>query len=89
MNVPTLGVTAITLASLLCDQVSLVGFGYHLSQQGAPLHYYDHQAMDAILRQKMHDVTRETELLRTLLEAGTITDLSGGILSISPQTTAG
>uniref|UniRef100_A0A8C6TTD3 Lactosylceramide alpha-2,3-sialyltransferase n=1 Tax=Neogobius melanostomus TaxID=47308 RepID=A0A8C6TTD3_9GOBI len=33
-NVPTLGVTALTLASLLCDQVSLAGYGYSLSQPG-------------------------------------------------------
>lgn len=84
-NVPTLGVTALTLASLLCDQVSLAGFGYTLSQQGAPLHYYDHLPMDFMLQQKMHNVNRETELLRSLVQAGAITDLSGGIQSIYPS----
>jgi hypothetical protein len=29
--------SALSLASLLCDEVSLAGFGYNLSQQGAPL----------------------------------------------------
>lgn len=81
-NVPTLGVTAVTLASLLCDQVSLAGFGYNLSQQGAPLHYYDHLPMDFMLGQKMHNVNRETELLRSLVQSGTIRDLTGGIQSI-------
>lgn len=81
-NVPTLGVSAITLASLLCDEVSLAGFGYNLSQQGTPLHYYDHLPMSAMLQQKMHNVDRETELLQSLTKAGTITDLTGGIHSI-------
>ncbi|XP_072288695.1 lactosylceramide alpha-2,3-sialyltransferase, partial [Eucyclogobius newberryi] len=85
-NVPTLGVTAITLASLLCDQVSVAGFGYALSQQGAPLHYYDNLAMDSILRETMHDVGRETELLRRLVRAGTIADLTGGIVSAGRDT---
>ncbi|KAK7921818.1 hypothetical protein WMY93_008720 [Mugilogobius chulae] len=61
----------------------VAGFGYQLSQQGAPLHYYDHLAMDAILQQKMHNVNRETELLRGLVRAGTISDLTGGIQAIS------
>lgn len=86
-NVPTLGVTAVTLASLLCDQVSLAGFGYSLSQQGAPLHYYDHLPMDVMRQQKMHNVNRETELLRSLVQSGTIRDLTGGIQGIhtSPE----
>uniref|UniRef100_A0A3Q1EBU3 Lactosylceramide alpha-2,3-sialyltransferase n=1 Tax=Acanthochromis polyacanthus TaxID=80966 RepID=A0A3Q1EBU3_9TELE len=78
-NVPTLGVSALNLASLLCDEVSLAGFGYNLSQQEAPLHYYDHLPMSAMLQEKMHNVDRETELLRSLVKAGTITDLTGGI----------
>lgn len=81
-NVPTLGVTAVTLASLLCDQVSLAGFGYSVSQQGAPLHYYDHLSLDIMQQQKMHNVNRETELLRSLVKSGTIRDLTGGIQSI-------
>ncbi|XP_071313151.1 lactosylceramide alpha-2,3-sialyltransferase isoform X2 [Trachinotus anak] len=78
-NVPTLGVSAVNLASLLCDEVSLAGFGYNLSQQGTPLHYYDHLPMSAMLQQKMHNVDRETELLKSLVREGTITDLTGGI----------
>ncbi|XP_023279104.1 lactosylceramide alpha-2,3-sialyltransferase-like isoform X2 [Seriola lalandi dorsalis] len=78
-NVPTLGVSALNLASLLCDEVSLAGFGYNLSQQGAPLHYYDNQPMSAMLQQNMHNVDRETELLKSLVREGTITDLTGGI----------
>lgn len=84
-NVPTLGVTAVTLASLLCDQVSLAGFGYNLAQRGAPLHYYDHLSMDKILDQKMHNVNRETELLQSLVKSGTIADLTGGVQSIYPS----
>ncbi|KAF7646352.1 hypothetical protein LDENG_00189180 [Lucifuga dentata] len=66
-NVPTLGVSALTLASLLCDEVSLAGFGYDLSQQGAPLHYFDQQPMSTMLQQKMHNVDRETKLLQSLV----------------------
>lgn len=78
-NVPTLGVSALTLASLLCDEVSLAGFGYNLSQQGAPLHYYDRLPMAAMLGQKMHNVERERELLQELLKHGAISDLTGGL----------
>ncbi|XP_044220688.1 lactosylceramide alpha-2,3-sialyltransferase isoform X1 [Thunnus albacares] len=78
-NVPTLGVSALNLASLLCDEVSLAGFGYNLSQHGAPLHYYDHLPMSAMLQQKMHNVDKETKLLQSLVKEGAITDLTGGI----------
>ncbi|XP_034038235.1 lactosylceramide alpha-2,3-sialyltransferase isoform X2 [Thalassophryne amazonica] len=78
-NVPTLGVSALNLASLLCDEVSLAGFGYNLSQQDALLHYYDHQPMSAMLEQTMHNVDRETQLLQRLSREGTISDLTGGI----------
>ncbi|XP_029918354.1 lactosylceramide alpha-2,3-sialyltransferase [Myripristis murdjan] len=78
-NVPTLGVSALNLASMLCDEVSLAGFGYNISQQAAPLHYYDSQPMTAMLQQKMHNVDRETELLQSLVKQGAITDLTGGI----------
>lgn len=78
-TVPTIGVSALDLASLLCDEVSLAGFGYNLSQKGAPLHYYDHQPMSAMLWQKSHNVDRETELLQGLVRKGTVTDLTGGI----------
>ncbi|XP_056295896.1 lactosylceramide alpha-2,3-sialyltransferase [Pseudoliparis swirei] len=78
-NVPTIGVSALNLASLLCDEVSLAGFGYNLSQHGAPLHYYDQLPMDAMLKQTTHNVDRETELLRSLVREGAIADLTGGI----------
>uniref|UniRef100_UPI0037E77F1A lactosylceramide alpha-2,3-sialyltransferase isoform X1 n=2 Tax=Semicossyphus pulcher TaxID=241346 RepID=UPI0037E77F1A len=78
-NVPTIGVSALNLASLLCDEVSLAGFGYNLSQQGTPLHYYDHLSMSAMLQQTMHNVGKETVLLQSLVREGTITDLTGGI----------
>lgn len=78
-NVPTIGVSALNLASLLCDEVSLAGFGYSLSQQGAPLHYYDHIPMSAMLQQTMHNVGKETELLQSLVKEGAVTDLTGGI----------
>ncbi|XP_078480000.1 LOW QUALITY PROTEIN: lactosylceramide alpha-2,3-sialyltransferase-like, partial [Lampetra planeri] len=88
-NVPTLGMSALNLASLLCDEVSLVGFGYNLSQQGAPLHYYDHLSMSAMLQEKMHNVDRETELLQSMVREGAIADLTGGIYcSFCPAWTA-
>ncbi|XP_067103743.1 lactosylceramide alpha-2,3-sialyltransferase [Osmerus mordax] len=78
-NVPTLGVTALRLASLLCDEVSLAGFGYNLSQQEAPLHYYDNLSMAAMLQQDMHNVDRERSLLQSLVRDGSISDLTGGL----------
>nr|XP_020451129.1 lactosylceramide alpha-2,3-sialyltransferase isoform X2 [Monopterus albus] len=78
-NVPTLGVSALNLASLLCDEVSLAGFGYNFSDHRMPLHYHDSMPMSAMLQQYMHNVDKETELLRILVKDGTITDVSGGI----------
>ncbi|XP_077434036.1 lactosylceramide alpha-2,3-sialyltransferase isoform X2 [Vanacampus margaritifer] len=78
-NVPTLGVTALNLASLLCDEMSLAGFGYNLSQQRVPLHYYDQLPMSFMLWQKMHNVNEETKVLRSLIKEGTISDLTGGV----------
>ncbi|XP_068181118.1 long-chain-fatty-acid--CoA ligase 1-like isoform X3 [Antennarius striatus] len=75
-TIPTIGVSALDLASLLCDEVSLVGFGYNLSQKGAPLHYYDHQPMSAMLHKTTHNVNKETELLKALVLEGAITDLT-------------
>ncbi|XP_061642859.1 lactosylceramide alpha-2,3-sialyltransferase isoform X3 [Phyllopteryx taeniolatus] len=79
VNVPTLGVSALDLASLLCDEVSLAGFGYNLSQERTPLHYYDELSMSAMLWQKMHNVNEETQVLKSLIIEGTITDLTGGV----------
>lgn len=78
-NVPTLGVSALNLASLLCDEVSLAGFGYNLPHQNVPLHYYDHQPIGVMQKQTMHNVDTETRLLQSLVKGHTITDLTGGI----------
>ncbi|XP_016327271.1 lactosylceramide alpha-2,3-sialyltransferase-like isoform X2 [Sinocyclocheilus anshuiensis] len=78
-NVPTLGVSALNLATYLCDEVSLAGFGYNLSQKDAPLHYYDHRLMTSMLKEAMHDVQTETVFLKRLVTSGSITDLTGGI----------
>ncbi|XP_059378204.1 lactosylceramide alpha-2,3-sialyltransferase-like [Carassius carassius] len=78
-NVPTLGVSALNLATYLCDEVSLAGFGYNLSQKDAPLHYYDHRLMTSMLKEAMHDVHTETAFLKRLITSGSITDLTGGI----------
>uniref|UniRef100_A0A3B5MDI5 Lactosylceramide alpha-2,3-sialyltransferase n=1 Tax=Xiphophorus couchianus TaxID=32473 RepID=A0A3B5MDI5_9TELE len=78
-NVPTLGVTALSLASLLCDEVSLAGFGYNLSQQGAPLHYYDSLPTSVMQQQNMHNVDKETQFLHRLVREGVVSDLTGGI----------
>ncbi|KAA8589147.1 hypothetical protein FQN60_010492 [Etheostoma spectabile] len=79
VNVPTMGVAALDLASVLCDEVSLAGFGYNLSQQGAPLHYYDDLHMTEMLKQTSHNVDRETKLLQSLVREGAVTDLTQGI----------
>ncbi|XP_023655773.2 lactosylceramide alpha-2,3-sialyltransferase isoform X1 [Paramormyrops kingsleyae] len=78
-NVPTLGVTALNLASYLCDEVSLAGFGYDLTQKGMPLHYYDSLPMTTMLMQTMHDVAQETALLKGLVQEGVISDLTGAV----------
>lgn len=78
-NVPTVGVIAVVLATHLCDEVSLAGFGYDLSQPRTPLHYFDSLCMGAMNFQTMHNVTTETRLLLRLAKAGVVKDLSGGI----------
>lgn len=78
-NVPTIGVIAVVLATHLCDEVSLAGFGYDLSQPNTPLHYFDNQCMAAMNFQTMHNVTTETHFLLKLVKKGVVTDLSGGI----------
>ncbi|XP_062855957.1 lactosylceramide alpha-2,3-sialyltransferase [Trichomycterus rosablanca] len=78
-NIPTLGVSAINLATYLCDEVSLAGFGYNLSQKVTPLHYYDNLPMTAMLKQTMHNVDIETVFLQRLVAAGSISDLTGGV----------
>ncbi|KAK6298211.1 hypothetical protein J4Q44_G00312660 [Coregonus suidteri] len=78
-NVPTMGISALNLATYLCDEVSLAGFGYNLSQKEMPLHYYDNIPMTAMLEQNMHNVARERALLQSLVREGTVSDLTGGL----------
>ncbi|XP_019408680.1 PREDICTED: lactosylceramide alpha-2,3-sialyltransferase isoform X1 [Crocodylus porosus] len=78
-NVPTIGVTAVVLATHLCDEVSLAGFGYDLEQPNTPLHYYDNLCMAAMNEQTMHNVTTETQFLQKLIKEGVVKDLTGGI----------
>lgn len=67
------------LATHLCDEVSLAGFGYDLSQSDTPLHYFGNLCMNAMNRQPMHDITKERKLLQMLVRDGVLKDLSGGI----------
>ncbi|XP_063085735.1 lactosylceramide alpha-2,3-sialyltransferase isoform X3 [Cavia porcellus] len=78
-NIPTIGIIAVVLATHLCDEVSLAGFGYDLSQPRTPLHYFDNLCMAAMNWQTMHNVTTETKFLQKLVKEGVVTDLSGGI----------
>uniref|UniRef100_A0A452TL95 Lactosylceramide alpha-2,3-sialyltransferase n=1 Tax=Ursus maritimus TaxID=29073 RepID=A0A452TL95_URSMA len=78
-NVPTIGVIAVVLATHLCDEVSLAGFGYDLNQPKTPLHYFDNLCMAAMNFQTMHNVTTETRFLLQLVREGVVKDLSGGI----------
>uniref|UniRef100_A0A8D0G9D5 Lactosylceramide alpha-2,3-sialyltransferase n=1 Tax=Sphenodon punctatus TaxID=8508 RepID=A0A8D0G9D5_SPHPU len=78
-NIPTIGVTAVVLATHLCDEVSLAGFGYDLDQPNTPLHYYDNLCMAAMNGQTMHNVMTETRFLQKLIKEGVVRDLSGGI----------
>nr|XP_025724048.1 lactosylceramide alpha-2,3-sialyltransferase isoform X3 [Callorhinus ursinus] len=78
-NVPTIGVIAVVLATHLCDEVSLAGFGYDLNQPKTPLHYFDNLCMAAMNFQTMHNVTTETRFLLKLVKEGVVKDLSGGI----------
>ncbi|XP_058406759.1 lactosylceramide alpha-2,3-sialyltransferase isoform X2 [Diceros bicornis minor] len=79
LNVPTIGIIAVVLATHLCDEVSLAGFGYDLSQPKTPLHYFDNICMAAMNFQTMHNVTTETRFLLKLVKEGVVKDLSGGI----------
>ncbi|XP_044304214.1 lactosylceramide alpha-2,3-sialyltransferase isoform X1 [Varanus komodoensis] len=78
-NVPTIGAIAVVMATHLCDEVSLAGFGYNLSQPSARLHYFDRLCMASMNRQTMHNVTTETKFLQRLIKEGVVRDLSGGI----------
>ncbi|XP_034272145.1 lactosylceramide alpha-2,3-sialyltransferase isoform X1 [Pantherophis guttatus] len=78
-KIPTIGIIAMVLATHLCDEVSLAGFGYDLHHPEAPLHYYNNVCTVAMRWQPMHDVTQETQLLQKLVREGAVSDLSGGI----------
>ncbi|XP_074141752.1 lactosylceramide alpha-2,3-sialyltransferase isoform X1 [Sminthopsis crassicaudata] len=78
-NVPTMGIIAVVLATHLCDEVSLAGFGYDLNQPKTPLHYFDNLCMAAMNEQTMHNLTTETKFLQKIVKEGTVKDLSGGI----------
>ncbi|XP_052007614.1 lactosylceramide alpha-2,3-sialyltransferase-like [Xyrauchen texanus] len=77
--VPTLGIIAVVLALQVCDEVSLAGFRYDLQHPGALLHYYESIRMDAMKTQVVHDVSAETSLLRELVKAGAVHDLTGAL----------
>nr|XP_055026543.1 ST3 beta-galactoside alpha-2,3-sialyltransferase 7 isoform X2 [Misgurnus anguillicaudatus] len=79
--VPTLGIIATVLAMQVCDEVSLAGFGYDMQHPGALLHYYGSMRMDSMKTQVVHDVSAETILLRELVKAGAIHDLTGALTS--------
>ncbi|XP_066429089.1 lactosylceramide alpha-2,3-sialyltransferase [Eleutherodactylus coqui] len=78
-NIPTIGAVAVVLATHLCDEVSIAGFGYDLSQPNTPLHYFDNLCMDLMNHQPMHDIDKEKKLLQTLVREGVVKDLSGGL----------
>lgn len=77
--VPTLGISAVVLALQVCNEVSLAGFGYDLQHPGALLHYYESLRMDAMMTQVVHDISAETILLRELVKAGAVQDLTGAL----------
>lgn len=83
--VPTLGIIATVLAMQVCDEVSLAGFGYDMQHPGALLHYYGSMRMDSMKTQVVHDVSAETILLRELVKAGAIHDLTGALTSETIQ----
>lgn len=78
-HVPTTGFIAITMALKMCDEVSVVGFGYDTSKPKSHLHYYDGLTMDVVKKFGTHDVSQETKTLHKLVEQGIIHDITGGI----------
>ncbi|KAM9477138.1 ST3 beta-galactoside alpha-2,3-sialyltransferase 7 [Clarias gariepinus] len=77
--VPTLGLIGVVLALQLCDEVSLAGFGYDFQHPGSLLHYYGTVRMDHMMAQVVHDVSIEQILLRYLVKAGVVRDVTGGV----------
>ncbi|XP_062927427.1 lactosylceramide alpha-2,3-sialyltransferase-like isoform X2 [Mobula hypostoma] len=77
--IPTLGMTSVITALLLCDEVNLAGFGYDMHQPNLPLHYYEAIGMDAMNSQAVHNVNREKLFLASLVKGNVVNDLTGGI----------
>lgn len=75
-NVPTTGSFAIAMATRLCDEVSVVGFGY---TEDKPLHYYDALQMKVVKKSWTHNIDQEKRWLHKLVQQGVIHDLTGGI----------
>ncbi|XP_067827194.1 CMP-N-acetylneuraminate-beta-galactosamide-alpha-2,3-sialyltransferase 4 [Heptranchias perlo] len=68
---PTTGFLAITVALNYCDEVHVAGFGYPLSQQNTPIHYYGKTTMKEMSNSE-HNVTHEQLFLKKLVDAGAI-----------------
>ncbi|XP_041030310.1 CMP-N-acetylneuraminate-beta-galactosamide-alpha-2,3-sialyltransferase 4 isoform X1 [Carcharodon carcharias] len=68
---PTTGFLAITVALNYCDEVHVAGFGYPLSQQNSPIHYYGKTTMKEMSNSE-HNVTQEQLFLKKLVNAGAI-----------------
>ncbi|XP_041453957.1 CMP-N-acetylneuraminate-beta-1,4-galactoside alpha-2,3-sialyltransferase-like isoform X2 [Lytechinus variegatus] len=75
-NVPTTGSFAISMATRLCDEVSVAGFGYDESK---PLHYYDKQQIKVVKNSWTHNINIEKKWLLKLVQQGIVHDLTGGI----------
>ncbi|XP_060702638.1 CMP-N-acetylneuraminate-beta-galactosamide-alpha-2,3-sialyltransferase 4 [Hemiscyllium ocellatum] len=68
---PTTGLLAITVALNYCDEVHIAGFGYPLTKQSTPIHYYGKTTMKEMANSE-HNVTHEQQFLKRLLDAGAI-----------------
>ncbi|XP_038634496.1 CMP-N-acetylneuraminate-beta-galactosamide-alpha-2,3-sialyltransferase 4-like isoform X1 [Scyliorhinus canicula] len=68
---PTTGFLAITVALNYCDEVHVAGFGYPLSQQATPIHYYGKTTMKEMSNSE-HNVTHEQLFLKKLVDVGAI-----------------
>ncbi|XP_030831380.1 CMP-N-acetylneuraminate-beta-1,4-galactoside alpha-2,3-sialyltransferase isoform X2 [Strongylocentrotus purpuratus] len=75
-NVPTTGSFAISMATRLCDEVSVAGFGYDVTK---PLHYYDKLQMKIVKESWTHNIDIEKKWLLKMVQQGVIHDLTRGI----------
>ncbi|XP_072169339.1 CMP-N-acetylneuraminate-beta-1,4-galactoside alpha-2,3-sialyltransferase-like [Diadema setosum] len=78
-NVPTTGSLAISMATRLCDEVSVAGFGY---REDKPLHYYDKSKASDMKKSWTHNIDKEKQWLQKLVVQGVIQDLTGGIVKM-------